>query len=117
MADSTISKNIKPYPEITFKRAPSLKDRLVTSHHVRTGIQMSTSTGTFSCGHCDICPFICNKDVTILPNGNTHELKFRITCQKIGIVNLASCQCGCFYVGKTKRPFFKRIKDHVNPFI
>ncbi|XP_040203584.1 uncharacterized protein LOC120935601 [Rana temporaria] len=25
------------------------------------------------------------------------------------------CQCGCFYVDKTKRPFLKRIKDHVNP--
>ncbi|XP_040204409.1 uncharacterized protein LOC120936256 [Rana temporaria] len=114
-ADSTITKYVKPYPEITFKRTPSLRDRLVTSHHTRRDIQMSISTGTFPCGHCDICPFISNNNVTFLPNGKTHKPKFRITCQSIGVVYLASCQCGCFYVGKTKRPFLKCIKDHVNP--
>lgn len=25
------------------------------------------------------------------------------------------CLCGCFYVGKTKRQFFKLLKDHVFP--
>ena len=115
LADNTISKYIKPYPEITFKRTPSLRDRLVQSHHTRKECETSTIKGTFSCGNCDICRFIYTNDVTLLPNGRIHKLKFRVTCQSVGVVYLASCQCGCFYVGKTKRPFFKRIRDHVNP--
>lgn len=69
----------------------------------------------FSCGHCDICLFLSNSQETVLPNGKTHNLKYRITCKTMGIVYLASCQCGCFYVGKTKQTFFKRIRHHVNP--
>lgn len=28
---------------------------------------------------------------------------------------MAICVCGYFYVGKMKRPFLKRIKDHIAP--
>lgn len=35
----------------------------------------------------------------------------RVTCHTVGVY-LAKCLCGCFYVGKTKHPFFKHKKDH-----
>lgn len=31
----------------------------------------------------------------------------------MGIVYYMECQCGMFYFGKTKRPFFHSFRDHV----
>ena len=42
-----------------------------------------------------------------------HSIQHNVSCQTIGVVYLAKCLCGCFYVGKTKIPFYKLIKDHV----
>lgn len=81
---------------------------------VRDPLDLS-SVGTFPCGACDICPFMSNSKEVVLPNGRTHLIKHRVTCKTIRIVYLASCSCGCFYVGKTKRPFLKRIRDHIVP--
>lgn len=115
MADNTIKKFLKSYPEITYRRAPSMRDMLVHSHHEIRGPLDYSNAGTFSCSTCDFCPFIFNSKNIPLPNGRIHRLKHRVTCKTIGVVYLALCQCGCFYVGKTKRPFLKRIKDHIAP--
>lgn len=114
-ADNTIKKFFKPYPEITYRRAPSMRDRLVHSHHMVPCPVDFIIVGTFPCGTCDICPFIINSRDIVLPNGNVHLARHRITCKTIGVVYLALCSCGWFYVGKTKRLFFKCIKDHIAP--
>lgn len=38
---------------------------------------------------------------------------FFATCQSIGVVYYMECQCGMFYIGKTKRPFSHRIRNRV----
>lgn len=114
-ADNTIKEFFKSYPEITYRHAPSMRDGLVHSHHMARGPMDYSTVGTFPCGACDICPFILNSKNVTLPNGKTHLIKHRVTCKTIGVVYLALCICGCFYVGKTKRPFLKRIKDHIAP--
>lgn len=50
-----------------------------------------------------------------LPNGDTHTIRHRVTCATVGVVYLAQCQCGSYYIGKTKRPFQVRIRDHIKP--
>lgn len=50
-----------------------------------------------------------------LPDGNTHTIRHRVTCATVGVVYLAQCQCGSYYVGKTKRSFQTRIRDHIKP--
>lgn len=51
----------------------------------------------------------------MLPNNQTHRIRHRVTCQTpLEIVYLMKCTCNYFYVGKTKHPFFKQIKDHVS---
>lgn len=102
-------------PVITFKRVKSIKDRVVHSHHNPVSTTVPALTGTFSCGACDICSFISNKSDILLPNGMTHSIKHRVTCQTPGVVYIMQCQCECYYISKTKCPFFKRIRDHVGP--
>lgn len=114
-ADCTMRKYIKSYPESTYRRAPSTKDRLVVSHHTHKNVDSPVLTGTFPCGRCDIWSFISDSTDIILPNRQTYSIKHRVTCKTVGVVYLAVCQCRCFYVGKTKRPFFKHIKDHITP--
>lgn len=48
-----------------------------------------------------------------LPNGKLHSAVHHVNCQTVGVVYIMSCECESFYVGKTKRAFWGRIKDHV----
>lgn len=99
---------VKKYPEITFRRVLSLRDRLVHSHHnVAPTLKTSTKVGTSLCGQCDICRFVANKERFKLPNGKWHSTKTLITCQTTGVIYLAQCTCGCLKVGKTKQCFFQ----------
>lgn len=98
-ADNMINKYIKPFPEITYRWAPSMKDRLVTSHSMPRNLDKSISVGTFPCGRCDVCSFISNsRDVVlpngvVLPHGRIHTVKYRVTCKTVGVLYLATCQC------------------------
>lgn len=117
-ADPVVSKHINPFPEITYRRVPSLKDRLVHSHFQDTSKNKKSShIGISPCGKCDICRYVENTSQFLLPNGQWHLIKFNATCQTPGIIYLAQCICGGFYVGKTKRPFYKRIRDHIKPIL
>lgn len=107
---------IKNVPEITFRRAPSLKDRLVQSHfEISQSLSNQTNCGTFPCGTCDVREYVDAKTKFKLPNGRWHSIQHRVTCQKSGVIYFAQCLCGGFYIGKTKRQFFKRIQDHIKP--
>lgn len=88
---------MKEYPEITFKRVPSLSDRLVHIHFNVAGASKSeTNGGTSPCGHCDICDYVGNQQKFKLPNGKWHSAKTTITCQTIGVIYLAQGCCGGF---------------------
>lgn len=69
--DPTITQFVSPTPSITFKRASSLKDKVVQSEYADTSKRTHFSIKcTFTCGHCSCCPLI-NKDKRfILPNGD-----------------------------------------------
>lgn len=59
VADPTVSKHINNIPEVTFKRAPSLRDRLVRSHFRTTQPSSElTNCGTFPLRHMR-CMWIC----------------------------------------------------------
>lgn len=113
LADPIANKYVDKYPQITYRRAKSLKDRLTQSHH-NTSLPTCPFPGIFSCNKCDKCSFLPNYNEQILPNGLIHKIKYRVTCQTTGMVYLMQCTCKCFYIGKTKWPFHKRINDHVS---
>lgn len=60
-------------------------------------------------------PFVSNSRELVLPNGLTHSIRHGVTCPTVGVVYLAQCRCGSYYIGKTKRPFQVRIRDHIKP--
>lgn len=113
LADPIACKYVESQPLITYRRARSLKDRLTQSHFQMSSLPIST-TGTFPWKKCDKCCFMLNHHEINLPNGQIHRIKHRITCQTPGIVYLMQCTCKCFYVGKTKLIFSKRINDHIS---
>lgn len=111
-SDLTLCKYIKEYPEITFKWSGSIRDRLVRSHYTRNKDKQGDRPGVYRCGSCDYCELLLEGSPFQLPNGRIHSLKHHATCQTKGVIYITLCQCGAFYVCKTMRPLWKRMKDH-----
>lgn len=111
--DDVIAKYVNPYPQLTYRKSRSLKDQLVHSHLMpRQG--GSSRRGTAPCGKCEICRFLFNSAELALPNGRIYKPHFFVNFQSIGVVYYLVCVCQAFYVGKTKRSFFHRIREHVS---
>lgn len=79
-------------PQITYRRAKSLKDRLVQSHY-NVSVLSPMTPGSFSFGKCDHCRFMLNSDEIVLPNDQIHRIRHRVTCQTPGIVYLMKWTC------------------------
>lgn len=114
LADDTVSKYLKTYPEITFRRWRSLKDSLVHSHHQSKIENKNKCRGTFPCNKCIFCRYIYGAQQITLPDGHIYKPQFLVNCQSVGVVYIMLCDCGVYYVGKTKRPFFHCIRNHVS---
>lgn len=70
--------------------------------------------GTFQCGGCNYCQFMLNDKKIRLPNGFFFfKHKHHTNCKTMGVVYLLTCDCGCFYVGKTMQEIWKRAYRHV----
>lgn len=69
--------------------------------------------GSFPCGHCSFCQYIRHEKTFSLPIGTTFKPAHITNCQTWGVVYLMSCECGAYYVGKTKQEIHRRISKHV----
>lgn len=69
--------------------------------------------GLSKCGSCRVRPRISEGSKLKLPNGAWHSLKSPMNCDTSCVLYLLTCECGAYYVGKTKRALRKRILDHV----
>lgn len=49
----------------------------------------------------------------LLPNGLPFKPQHYANCKTVGVVYLLKCQCGRFYIGKTKLEFCKRARRHI----
>lgn len=103
--DTTLELLTNDRPLITFRRAPSLHDKLVHSEF--------TTKKQFPCGHCGYCKYKDTRKKIILPNGDDFKPKHYVNCHTAGVVYLLNCDCGSFYVGKTKLKLWRRIFRHV----
>lgn len=54
-------------PQITYRRAPSLRDKLVQSEYKETTNTIQRITGTFRCGHCSYCQYMDTRKLITLP--------------------------------------------------
>lgn len=113
MADPTLCKYLGDHPEITFKHAGSIRDRLVRSQYAKSSKRQQDVPGIFRCGSCNYCHLLMEGPSVTLPDGQTHKVPHHISCLTKGIIYTILCQCRAFYIGKIIRPFWKRMKGHV----
>lgn len=111
--DPILAKYLGPRPEIIFRCSWSIKDHLVHSQYHKSENKQQDQLGLLRCGTCDFCHLLIEGTIIPLPNGHTHSLWHHVSCQTRGVIYIIFCQNGAFYVGKTIRPFWRRIKDHV----
>lgn len=114
LGDKHVAKFVSPCPSVTYRKAASIGDFLVHSDFNKNPDSIRiTPKGLWKCGGCRACTCIQEGDHLLLPNGYEQHLKQHITCDTAGIVYIMVCICGCFYIEKTRRPFGKRIGDHL----
>ncbi|KAK7879644.1 hypothetical protein WMY93_033648 [Mugilogobius chulae] len=96
------------------RRAPTLKDQLVTSHlpSSRSSTWLQRPIGTFSCGSCNHCSHIDRSTSFKDPSGKVYQLKGYANCNTTFVVYKLECECGCFYIGRTKRRLKDRVSEH-----
>lgn len=95
------------------RRAPNLRDRLVKSHLTRLSIK-PLRVGTFACGRCRACIYMHNEQPVIDRFGKRHRITQIFTCMTNNVIYMLTCPCNKVYIGKTTRPFKKRLLEHVS---
>lgn len=82
--DLKIQKFVSNTPSITFRRAMSIKDRLVTSEFRGELVkEHCPARGSFPFGHCSHCPFIRREKTFLLPNGEMVSPPHFANCQTV----------------------------------
>ncbi|XP_073478692.1 uncharacterized protein [Aquarana catesbeiana] len=115
LTDDPILKGlIGPKPQITYRKPGSIGNALIQSEYKGTARKDPCKTwGTYPCGSCAQCPVIGRRTTLALPNGESFSLRHFANCKTQGVVYLMQCQCGAFYVGKTRQEFRKRVDKHM----
>lgn len=101
-------------PQITYRRAGSLGEILTQSEY--RGDQRKDPCkvwGYYPCGLCLFCAVIGQRKSLTLPNGECFHFKHFANCKTQGVVYLLSCQCGVFYVGKTRQELSQPVGKHL----
>lgn len=101
--DKTIKCFVGPTTQVIFRRNRSTKDILTFSHFERTGGSDPCGTrpvGTYRCGQCGFCCYICVAKDPILVGSTTIRPKRFTNFQTRGIVYLLMGGRNAFFVGK-----------------
>ena len=103
-------------PVVSFKRAPTIGDKLV--HSYLPGDKKNTwlerrPQGFFKCGRCNHCTTMQQTNTfTDVHAQKTHYIKGYINCNTTYVVYYLYCPCGHFYIGRTKRKLQQRVAEH-----
>ena len=100
---------------VNFRRAPTLNDKLVKSHHPpkQQKTWLSTRKGNYKCGHCNHCNNMINTNYfTDITSGRKFDINSFINCSTSYVVYRLECPCGHFYIGRTKCKLKARLAEH-----
>ncbi|XP_073460898.1 uncharacterized protein [Aquarana catesbeiana] len=111
--DQTLAPFVPSAPTVTYRRPPSIGDKIVNSEYKTCKGDPCKVLGTYMCGGCHYCQYMDKRKNIILPNGQRFTPKHYVNCKTPAIVYLLTCECGCYYVGKTINEFWKRIYQHL----
>lgn len=119
--DSVLAPLLPPTPQIVYRGASSIKDKLVQSvlDPLSIASLFHNLVGYFKCGKCCVCR--CNshenrkiQKFTSSVWGRTYTIKPFITCSTTHIVYCLQCPCGLQYVGRTTRALNIRLNEHIS---
>lgn len=99
MSGNILSNYVLPRPSLTYRKAKSLGDWLISNHFV--GENRNNQE------YCPQCEYLVTRSTVRLPDDTLWTIK------SAGIIYLMLCPCGSFYVGKTRREFRIRISEHI----
>ena len=117
LSDPSLAAAFPEPPAFTFRRAPTLQDTLVSSHlppsKPTTWLSKPLPTGTFRCGACNHCSNV-HKTSTFpdVFTGRTYQCRHFANCNSTFVVYRLECECGAFYIGRTKRRMRDRLAEH-----
>lgn len=114
-SDPTLKSVFPVPPMFSFRRAPTLKDKLVRSHlsPTRPTTWLQRPKGTYPCGSCRHCLHIDKSTSFQDPcTDKLYELRHYANCNTTFVVYRLECECGCFYIGRTKRRLKDRLAEH-----
>lgn len=115
--DDTLREVFPDPPIFTFKKAPTLGDKLVHSHLLakeRDTWLPRVPNGTFKCGHCKQCDIVIkSKGFTNPVTQKFYSTNHFINCKTTHVIYILLCSlCNAFYVGRTKRRLQDRLAEH-----
>ena len=115
-SDPTLQPIFPEPPIFSFRRAPTLKDKLVHSQitPAKKETWLRKPTGVFKCMHCPHCDNVLPcKSFIDFKTQRKYIIKDFINCSSDHIVYRISCSCpGIFYIGRTKRRLRDRLAEH-----
>lgn len=120
MSDPYLREVMPESPSIAFRKAPTIKDKIVRSHlpSKKSNTWLSLSAGNYRCGNCNHCD---NMVKTNMFRDVTSDLEFKIrsfiNCNTSFVVYRLECPCGCFYIGMTTRKLKIRLSEHKNAIL
>lgn len=121
-SDKTLCNILPDKPHFIYRRVPTLRDLIAKNvpepPKRLTELSFFQGKGFFPCKRCYACINTqqngqkCNK-FTATSTGNEHTIKDFISCRTEGVVYVLQCSCSLQYIGRTKRPMWKRIREHI----
>ena len=115
-SDPTLRRVFPEPPVISFKRAPTLRDKLV-HNFLPPSKKESWLKRPIGCFKCMNCPHCFNVEQTKscinLKTNKTYKINDFINCNTTFVIYRLKCTCpGVFYVGRTKRRLRDRLAEH-----
>lgn len=105
-------------PLLSYKRSPSLRDKLVKSDvgpRNKTGQMFfgPPKAGNFPCLGCASCNNMLRGDEFTQQNtGRRFRIKQRYTCSSRFLIYMITCPCNLVYIGETTMEIRQRISKH-----
>lgn len=103
-------------PLVSYKRAPTLRDKLVHSHlpPERKESWLKRPVGVYRCSNCPHCSHVIQSKAFIdFKSKKEYKIKDFINCNTTFVIYRLSCPCpNIFYVGRTKRRLRDRLAEH-----
>ncbi|KAJ1159509.1 hypothetical protein NDU88_000016 [Pleurodeles waltl] len=110
----SIQQYISHHPQIGFRRAPNLRDKLCPSflQLESPGPLFPKPKGFYTCTKCSTCKLGLNRSTTTNINGKEFIIQDFINCESTNVVYLIFRPCQKAYIGSTIRPLKIRIQKH-----